>query len=535
VATSRALGGVSYFCAKRAHSIYYSLDVAYKNPRTASTLDSLTAQADLWSNAPRWATQTLALFGKAAWPMLNSTAPTVGFRAYVPPDKLAKYVSMGDRFSKDTMTGPSNTADCDDMGGGNAMNDFMTPHQLHAQFGPGASPLLNAFVRLTKLFVPFACGSMVTAAYFDENKNTPMDNDARRAMLDLPLKNSIAYQKADKGGHCHLLLNPRVDTAAELQRAGQFSNELITQAVGSNFAPWEYKLCKVLVEGTGQVGGLSVLAAGEIHPGLVGEATQLRLAKRHINQNCPILRENFRGMAGNFYAERPPNPDRATNSFFRVFEHLMAPTLYEVDPRMGHFLVCDKSDRTRGVDAESYLRKTQSHMLVSHMADLPRNVLDSREELYACIDHQQALNITYRFKEDFSHPNHLALPHQVSMSRIGHQISLSLFNGTTADTLRAQLDKHALGAYATQGMTLGAGLTNPEAPASRLCRPESAVLTLFIRPWHMMELDRTGLERELASLRTQGIVEDADPVVWHERPLGACEDMLTLCMSVPLK
>lgn len=543
--TIRALRGLSYYCGKAAHSIYYSMDVAYKNPKTAARLDALTSRASFFG-LTRLQQQTLTLFGRPAWNSLvmgsEKTPPTTGLAkpAFVEPSRVTDYVTMGDRFSKDTMTGVSNTADCDDMGGGNAMNSFMTPRQIHAQFGSGTSSLLDAYVQLTNYYVPFAGGSMVTAAYFEESKNAVMSGEDRKAILDLPLKSSAAYQKADKGGHCHLILNPRVDVAMELQRAQQFSNVLIAQAVGvsnlNQFQPWEYKLPKDIVEGTGQVDGLSVLAAGEVHSSLAAEAAALRTLKKYIQQNCPILRENFHALAGNFYADKPANPDRATNSFFRVFEHLMAPTLYEIDPRMGHFLVCDLSDRTRGVDAEAYLRKQSTMALVSHMADQPRENMDKREELYACIDRQQALNITFRFKEDFGHENHLAVAHEMAMSRVGHKVPLSMFQGMKATELRLQLDQHALGSWTAKtnfGQIVEAG-GSPSVETSHLCEPGTVPLALFIRPWHLLEVDLKGLERELLSIRQAGLVKDVEPTNWHERPLAACEDMLTLCMSVPV-
>src|SRR6185503_10608785 len=315
-----------------------------------------------------------------------------------------------------------------------------------------------------------------------------------------------------------------------------------------HFAPHEKSLPRVLVEGTGQVDGLSVLAANEVHPSMVNEASALRLARKTIQQSCPILRENFRGLASNFYAERPPNPDRSTNSFFRVFEHLLAPTLYEIDPRMGHFVTCDMSDRTRGVDAETYLRKNTNMALVSHMADLPRNVIEKREELYACIDRQQALNITFRFKEDFSpDQQHLAPSHDLAMSRIGHMLTnFSVFNDMTMTNLRLQLDQHALGARTSNNNRTRTGNdTNSNNPSStskvspeteRLCQPNgTGTLTLFIRPWHLMTMDREKLQTEFQFLRKQGVVQDVDPVIWHERPLAQCDDMITVSLPLAVK
>jgi len=553
--TVRALRGLSYFCAKAAHTIYYSMDVSYKNPALAARNSEETNGGSI---ASRLHQQCLTLFGRSYCRSKlfrdNGKAEAMA-QPFQEPSRVTDYVVLGDRFSKDTVTGVSNTGDCDDMGGGNAMNNYLTPRQIQAQLGKGVSALLDAYVRLTDFFVPFGAGSMVTSAYFDESKNAVMSLDDRRAILDLPLKNSAAYQQAETGGHCHLLLVPRPMVAAELQRAGQFSNVLIAKVLGvaslDAFLPWEHAQPKVLVEGTGQVDGLSVLGASEVHPSLASEATALRGAKKLIQQSCPILRENFRGLAGNFYAERPANPDRATNSFFRVFEHLLAPTLYDADPRMGHFVVCDMSDRSRGVDAENYLRSGSRSdatvALVSHMADQPRNVLDAREALYACIDRQQALNITYRFKEDFTHANHLATGYDMAMSRIGHMIgSLSLFNGMTMTDLRLQLDKHALGSWTAaaakqQLLANGGGdgvvVVTATPEADRLCQPQGrvATLTLFVRPWHLIEMDREGLTRELQWLRQQGVVADMDPVLWHERPLAACDDMLTLCMPLVKK
>lgn len=535
--TIRATRGLSYYCAKPAHAIYYSMDVSYKNPKTAAKLGALTGNSTGSLNR-RLHQQSLALFGRAYCrsPLFRDNEKGM-LAAFQEPSRVTDYVSLGDRFSKDTMTGVSNTGDCDDMGGANAMNGYLTPRQMHAQFGPGVSALLDAFVQLTDYYVPFGAGSMVTSAYFDPAKNAAMTLDERRAILDLPLKNSAAYLQAENGGHCHLMLVPRPIAAAELQRAGQFSNALIARALGvpslDHFQPWEPVMGKVLVEGTGQVDGLSVLAASEVHPSMVAEATALRMAKKAIQQACPVLRENFRGLASNFYAERPANPDRSTNSFFRVFEHLLSPTLYATDPRMGHFLVCDMSDRTRGVDAESYLRPNTNMALVSHMADQPLKVIGKREELYECIDRQQALNITYRFKEDFAHTGHMATSYDTAMSRVGHVMSFGMFNGLTMGDLRTKLDQHALGARQTTLAGNGMGVTHtPEA--ARLCQG-TGNLTMFIRPWHLVGMNREVLMGELQYLRKQGVVADTDPVLWHERPLGACDDMLTLCMPLPAK
>jgi hypothetical protein len=65
-----------------------------------------------------------------------------------------------------------------------------------------------------------------------------------------------------------------------------------------------------------------------------------------------------------------------------------------------------------------------------------------------------------------------------------------------------------------------------------LCQP-SGNLTLFARPWHLLNVDRKGLAAEFQVLRKQGVVADMEPVMWHERPLAACDDMLTVCL--PLK
>jgi hypothetical protein len=548
--TVRAVRGVSYFAAKPAHTIYYSMDVSYKNPKTAAKLDAITGQATTGSLSSLHQ-QSLKLFGftygRSKLFRDNEKGMLMKLASFQEPARVTKYVSLGDRFSKDTMTGVSTSGDCDDMGGGNAMNNYMTPRQIHAQFGSGISPLLDAYVTLTNWYVPFAAGSMVTSAFFDESKNAVMSADDRRSIIDLPLKTSAAYRKAENGGHCHLILSPRPVVAAELQRAGQFSDVLIAKALGvaslDHFAPHEKTLPRGLVEGTGQVDGFSVLAANEVHPSMVGEATALRTARKLIQQSCPILRENLRGLASNFYAERPPNPDRSTNSFFRVFEHLLAPTLYESDPRMGHFVTCDMSDRTRGVDAETYLRMNPNMALVSHMADLPRNVIEKREEIYACIDRQQALNITYRFKEDFAQDQqHLAPPHDMAMSRIGHMLpTFNVLNGMTMTDLRLQLDQHALGAWNMNKRTvIGGNDSNNTSSSSsltdtsRLCEG-TGTLTLFVRPWHLIAMNREGLQTDLQTLRKQGVVQDVDPFIFHERPLTQCDDMITVIMPLPKK
>jgi hypothetical protein len=441
-----------------------------------------------------------------------------------------------DRFGKDVLTGESNTGDCEDMAA-IGYNTYMTMKTLHRAFPSRAKgDLLDYAVRVWDRYMAFACGSMVTSAYLDE-KGQALD---MRQAVDLPLKTSDTYMKAETGGHCHLLFVPRAQCMSMLREAGQFKTDAIHRALGmeagAKLAPWETHLPKGMGEGTAALNPFGILAAAETHASLTAETDKIKALKKALPTLAPTLAANFRAMSSSFYSAAPAESQRATNSFFRMVVHMISPEMFDRDPRMAQFLVCDMKARTRGADAEVLMRDKGTLGLVSPLADITETQL--RKEflpVYQCIAGQQPLNTSFRFKED--HPLYNAPTYDVAMSRVGHVLStqtlntVAQFKSRESEFLQA-LDRHGIG-MRQRLLTLDTGAGIPPVPdkegrvsAYHTLSGGAPVLTFFSKLWKLTSVDMAVLEREFNALRDAKLINAH--VFWRERAFPQCDDQLSL-------